>query len=417
MEMNRILADASSEARIIAAVADTPGLYAAAGHVAPDDFHGMEARDAWSRLTGDIRAGRPVFLSDYSIFTATVSDVVPLPEYVAEDARRIMVLSLARAALDCASGIARAAYGGDETAIRQALSRASEIAATRRGGTLAHIRSAIDELRAEMDDPEAGAARRVYTGIPPLDEKLGIERQTLTIVMARPSIGKTSLLAQISDMASERGQVVAVFSKEESRRQWARRAAFRRAGVSIVEFKAGQLSDDKLRRLSRELDAVHDRAALYVDSHAPQTTDDIAAECEAVRAEHGRLDMVIVDHIRHLADKADNEAHRLGRITWNLKIIAKRFDCAVIAAAQLSRGVEGQENKRPDLKDLRDSGEIEENADNVVGLYREKYYNPAADNVAELLIRKCREGERGAVVKTAFIEDRMSFERLQATNG
>ena len=125
---------------------------------------------------------------------------------------------------------------------------------------------------------------------------------------------------------------------------------------------------------------------------------------------HGASRAVVIDHIRHLADKADNETHRMGRITWALKVIAKRLNCAVVAAAQLSRGVEGQGDKRPDLKDLRDSGEIEENADNVVGLYREKYYSPESNDItAELLIRKCREGQRNAVIKMGFVEQTMAF--------
>lgn len=417
MTQTRQLYDIASEARLIASVADTPDLYPHAASVSPDDFGHFETRAAWLKLTADLKAGRAIFLTDYQAFSASAGDIVPLPEFVREDARRILSFSLARSALSCASDIAKAAYAAEEDGIRAALARAADVAAARTVDTLIAYREAIEELRDEIDNPEAAERARVLTGIKPLDFALGIERQTLTILMARPSIGKTSLLAQISDTASEAGQVVAVFTKEESRRQWARRISFRRAGISIQDFKAGKLSDDQLRKLSAEFSAAYDRDTLWLDSEPTQTTDQIAAACEGLKAKYGRLDLVMVDHVRHLADKADNETHRMGRITWGLKVLAKRLNCAVIAAAQLSRGVEGQSDKRPDLKDLRDSGEIEENADNVIGLYREKYYTPAADDItAEILIRKCREGQRNAVVKMGFIESTMAFVPLAKDN-
>lgn len=409
-DIRRPLWDDVAEARLISALADTPDLYPHAAHVQPSDFHSIEARAAWSGLVESIQHGRAVFISDYAAFQGLAGDVVPLAEFIKEDARRVMVHSLARAALEAAGGIAKAAYTTDEEQIRAAILRAGEIAAARTSETLTPYREAINELYEELDDPDAAARNVIRTGLKPLDAALGTERGTLTIVMARPSIGKTSLLAQISDSASEAGQVVAVFTKEETRRQWARRISFRRAGISILDVKQGKLTDEQTKRLLAEFDAAYSRETLWLDASAPQTTDQIAAACEGLKARMGRLDLVIVDHIRHLADKADNETHRMGKITWALKVIAKRLNCAVVAAAQLSRGVEGQGDKRPDLKDLRDSGEIEENADNVVGLYREKYYTPESQDItAELLIRKCREGQRNAVVKLGFVEQTMAF--------
>lgn len=413
----RQLYDMTAEARLISAIADTPDLYPHAAAVHPEDFGHFETRAAWQRLTADIRAGRAVFVTDYQTFSGSAGEIVPLPDFVKEDARRILSYSLSRAAMSCATDIAKAAYTADEDAIREALSKAATIASARSTDTLVAYRQAIAELREELENPEAAARMRVLTGIAPLDGALGIERQTMTVVMARPSMGKTSFLAQVSDAASEAGQVVAVFSKEESRRQWARRISFRRAGIGIPEFKAGNLSDERLRRLSAELDAAYGRDTLWLDSEPEQTTEQMAAACEGLKAKLGRLDLVLVDHARHVKAKADNEVHRMGKVTWGLKVLAKRLNCAVIVAAQLSRAVEGQSDPRPDLKDLRDSGEIEENADNVIGLYREKYYKPQTEDItAEILVRKCREGQRGAVIKLGFIEDTMAFVPLARTD-
>lgn len=418
MSDKRQLYDMTAEARLISAVADTPDLYPHAAIVQPEDFGHFETRAAWLKLTADIRSGRAIFVTDYQTFSASAGEVVPLAEFVREDARRVMAYSLSRAALACATDIAKAAYTSEEEQIRTALARAAAVAAARTTDTLISYRQAIEELRDEIDNPEAAARMRVLTGIKPLDAALGIERQTLTVLMARPSIGKTSLMAQISDTASEAGQVVAVFTKEESRRQWARRISFRRAGISIPDFKADKVGDEAMRRLTAEMNAAYERETLWIDSEPEQTTEQMAAACEGLKAKLGRLDLVLVDHARHVKAKADNEVHRMGRVTWGLKVLAKRLECAVIVAAQLSRGVEGQSDRRPDLKDLRDSGEIEENADNVIGLYREKYYAPETDDItAEILIRKCREGQRNAVIKLGFIEQTMAFVPLARTDG
>ena len=124
----------------------------------------------------------------------------------------------------------------------------------------------------------------------------------------------------------------------------------------------------------------------------------------------GALDFVLADHLRQFNDYADNETHRLGRVSWGLKMLAKNLDTRVICAAQLSRAVEGRSDKRPDLADLRDSGEIEENADNVIALYREQYYDPDANNDTEFIARKVRDGERGNVGKMLFESAYMNFQ-------
>jgi len=127
---------------------------------------------------------------------------------------------------------------------------------------------------------------------------------------------------------------------------------------------------------------------------------------------NARPDIVFIDHLRRIKDKGDNETQRLGMMTERLSDMAKELDCHVMVLAQLNREVENQNDKRPQLKDLRDSGQIEENADQVFMLYRDSYYNaskPELKNVAELWIRKFRDGVRDSAIKLSFDEKQQWF--------
>lgn len=262
--------------------------------------------------------------------------------------------------------------------------------------------------------PERLAARLVPTGLAKWDDALGggLERGTLTVLMARPSMGKTAALVQVADYVSEKGGTVAVFSKEMTSRQWLLRTACRRARVSILALRQRSASDAERNRVLAEISALSERETLVLDDSAPQTTGDVLAVCRRLNRT-GALSLVVADHLRLFADEGENENKRQGGISWALKRLAKSLDVPVLCAAQLNRGVEQGGDKKPDLKDLRDSGEIEENADVVTALYRDAYYtdNPL-DHTAELINRKARDGERNARARFGFLPAYMSFEPL-----
>lgn len=409
--MNQPLFDAYAEQRLVGAVAIAPDLFGHAAYLAPGDFYNVENRAAWARLVETIGHGRAVIPSDYATFYS--GDVVALPDFVAEDARRVALYSTARAAIEAASLIARKAYALEESELAEAIRAAQAILSRRRVGRILTAAEVVTELRETLERDDNSAF--VPTGLGVLDKALGIglERQTLSILMARPSMGKTAVLAQISDLVSQAGRRVIVFSREMSRLQWARRIVFRRARVNYQDWKQSKLSKNDLARLVAELNNVYERASLLFDGNdGSQTSDDVIAACEEVERKYGKLDMVLIDHLRLFSDKADNENHRQGRISWNLKQLARRLNVPVLCAAQLSRAVESMADKRPTLRDLRDSGEIEENADNVIALYREKYYNPDANNVIEFIFRKFRDGEINSQAHMAWIEPYSSLEAL-----
>lgn len=311
-----------------------------------------------------------------------------------------------------ATKLAQVAYqGGDARPVLAEIERSQMSAGD---GTALDAGAIAPEVWEAVAYPERQAERMVATGLRDWDALLGggLERGTLAVVMARPSMGKTALLVQIADYVTERGGTVAVFSLEMTSRQWLLRTACRRAKVSVLALKQGRATDDQRGRVLQEIAALSERRNLILDD-TPQTTDTARATCDRL-LRGGGLDLVIADHLRLFGDKGDNENKRQGNISWALKRLAKGLDIPVLCAAQLNRGVEQQGgDKRPDLKDLRDSGEIEENVDTAAALYRDSYYSDnSLDNTAELINRKARDGERNARARFAFIAPYMSFEPL-----
>lgn len=410
--------DHQTERRLIELTASAPETYRDSSFLPSEAFHHFENRAAWEHMTRDLQGGTPIDLLDYESFLDQSYPVIVAPGLAAKLAAQLADLLTARRALLHAGELAKAAHARDSVRLRELL-RQGESALVQAGAEhLNPARAAASEVIDLALDPAKIAATFLPCGIAPLDAALGggLDAATFTVLMSRPSVGKTAALCQMSDSITEAGRVCAVFSKEMTARQWVFRMACRRARVSFFALRQGKVDDDGRAAVMREAAELAERANLLIDDHTPQSSGDVLAACEAVLTRRGRLDYVLVDHLRLLSDTSDNETHRLGAISWNLKQLAKRTGARVVSAAQLSRLIEGKEDKRPDLRDLRDSGEIEENADNVIALYRQAYYavngsKESADKTAEFIVRKLRDGERGAVGYTVFVDSWMSFER------
>ena len=409
--MSETIYDSDAEYRLVLAVASEPSLYCHAPGLKSEHFRQIDAGLAWARLTGMILSGRPIYLSDF-LEIKVVSEVIPLPDFVRRDAETVRRLAACRQHLALASAIAKAAYRKDVECVSNLLRTALE-AEGYSADTLLPIRDGIDLALERALNREKLEASLLKTGLDRLDSALGggLELETLTLIAARPAMGKTAALVQIADNVSEAGGVVAFFQKEMSRGQIQNRLAARRAKVSLQHWRSGELDRFSETRLADELVGLSERAGLYLDCSTPQSTSDVYALCQSLGQKLGRLDLVIGDHVRLFSDSADNENHRLGKIAWNFKMLAKRLNTRVMLAVQLSRGVEYQANKQPDLKDIRDSGELEEDADNVVALHRPGYYDNSQDCTAEFIVRKARDGERNFVARQAFTKW-MSFEPL-----
>ncbi len=259
----------------------------------------------------------------------------------------------------------------------------------------------------------SGPNRKDYLGIPTgfayLDKKLGgMGRSDLIILAARPGVGKTSLALNIATHVAKQNTPVVVFSLEMNREQLAGRVLAAEAGVDSTIFRSGIEQDsvwENLAHMTEKLGGV----PLYLDDTSMITVSEMKSKVRQLNrtsraAGRKKVGLVVIDYLQlmNTGRRSENRVQELSDITRNLKIMAKDLDVPVMALSQLSRGVEkGRADHRPMLSDLRDSGSIEQDADVVMFISRDAYYNkddPEVDpNGAQLIIAKNRHGETGDV--------------------
>lgn len=240
----------------------------------------------------------------------------------------------------------------------------------------------------------------IPTGISALDEVTsGLNRSDLIIVGARPGMGKTSFALNVArNVAVLNKRVVAVFNLEMSREQMVNRFLSSEARVSSKKLRTGDLTPDEWSRISAAASVLCD-APIYLDDTASITVPEMKARLRRIP----NLGFVVVDYLQlmHSGKRAENRVNEVSEITRSLKIMAKELNVPIMVCAQLSRGTEKQTNHRPGLSDLRESGSIEQDADQVLFLYRPEYYTndnqdptaaPSA-NVAEVIVAKNRHGD------------------------
>ncbi|GHV25871.1 replicative DNA helicase [Clostridia bacterium] len=269
--------------------------------------------------------------------------------------------------------------------------------------TLVHIRDILPGTyeRIEMLDKLKGQIDGVPSGFTELDKlTTGFHPGELIIMGARPSMGKTSVLMNMVEYAALQGKkTCAVFSLEMPREQIAMRLLCSEARVDMQQVRAGKLSDDDWSRLSMALSPIA-ASSLYVDDTPGLTPSQLRSRCRRLKLEHG-LDLIGVDYLQLMGADQRSESRQVevSAISRALKGISQELRTPLIACAQLSRANAARQDKRPFLSDLRDSGSIEQDADIVMFLHRESYYDPETElkNQAELIISKQRNGALGTV--------------------
>lgn len=242
----------------------------------------------------------------------------------------------------------------------------------------------------------------IPTGIKELDRVImGLNKSDLILLAARPGMGKTSFSLNIAEHASTvKEKTVAFFSLEMSKEQLVSRLLSSKGQISGQSLKMGRLNEKEWERLIEAGDILS-KASLYIDDTPGITIPEMKAKLRRL----GKVDLVIIDYLQLMtsARRIDNRVQEISEITRNLKIMAKEFDVPVITLSQLSRASEQRTDHRPVLSDLRDSGSIEQDADIVLFLYREGYYeNGEIDenqdkNSGECIIAKNRHGETRSV--------------------
>jgi replicative DNA helicase len=249
----------------------------------------------------------------------------------------------------------------------------------------------IDTLR--LNPRSKGGIYGLPTGIGALDRTLGGLEPGVYIVAARPGMGKTALMLQMAREICRRGLRVAVFTSEMSEQQVAERLASAMAEVELRALKRGDVTDEDYRRVLEAIAEIADWPLTVIDK-APLRPADVLADLMRLRVEHGKVDVVFIDGLWLMApnDRRENRTQTLGAISREMKRIQRQLGIPIVMAHQLNRSVEYRADKRPVLADLRDSGDVEQDADIVLFLYRDRYYqhdSPMGDTL-ELWIAKNR---------------------------
>ena len=246
-----------------------------------------------------------------------------------------------------------------------------------------------------------GALTGLTSGFTDLDNKLsGLQKSDLILLAARPSMGKTAFGINIATNSALKGNArVAIFSLEMSKEQLVQRIISSTAHVDLQKIISGNLVDDEWLQVVNSMGPLS-QMGIYIDDTAGISLMEMKAKCRRLKIEKG-LDLVLVDYLQlmQLGGHQESRQQEISAISRGLKGLAKEMECPVIALSQLSRAPELRSDHRPILSDLRESGAIEQDADIVMFLYRDEYYNQESEkkNIGELIIAKHRNGPTGNI--------------------
>ena len=279
------------------------------------------------------------------------------------------------------------------------------------------VLSNLDKLNALQQHD--GAITGVPTGFKDVDHIFnGLQKSDLILVAARPAMGKTAFTLNIAqNVTMLYDKTVAFFSLEMGKEQLVGRILSSVAGVSSEKLRRANMDPADWEKVIAAADRMS-KSKLFIDDTPGLTVQDMRSKLRRLKVEHG-LDLVIVDYIqlmqgRNSGKGSENRQQEVSEISRNLKLIAREFNVPVIALSQLSRSVESRPDKRPVLSDLRESGSLEQDADIVIFLYRDKYYdeNSEKGDNAEVLIRKNRNGSVGTV-ELQFVGELTQFRDVE----
>jgi len=274
----------------------------------------------------------------------------------------------------------------------------------------------LDRVQEMADNPMDVTG--VPTGFADLDRMTsGLQAGDLVVLAARPSMGKTSFAVNIAEhVALNEGLPVAVFSMEMGAAQLAVRIVGSIGRVNQGNLRTGKLTDEEWPRLTEAIERLRN-VSLHIDETPGLTPSELRANARRLARSCGKLGLIVVDYLQLMsgsgASSSENRATELGEISRGLKMLAKELQCPVIALSQLNRSVEQRTDKRPMMSDLRESGAIEQDADIIMFIYRDDYYNKDSKepNIAEIIIGKQRNGPTGTV-KLFFQKNQTRFETL-----
>ena len=354
---------------------------------------------------------RGVYQENCESYMAEIMRVTPTAANVLEYAAIVRDRALLRRLGEAADEINSLVYedSGEAEAKLEAAER--KIYALRQGrnvGGLLPVAQVVQSVFDEMNEAAASGNKipGVPTGFPDLDRTiLGLNPSELILVAGRPGMGKTAIALNMAlHVGMNEHKTVAIFSLEMSREQLTTRLLSRASLVPLQNLLTGQLSDQQWRSVADAAQSLS-TTDIRIDDNPTLTVSDMNAQCRRVP----NLGLVVIDYLQLMQSAGsghswsnESRTQAVSDISRMLKIMAKELNVPVICASQLSRANESRQDKRPMLSDLRESGSIEQDADVVIGLYRDGYYNKESENptIAEAIVLKNRKGTTGTVELT-----------------
>lgn len=330
--------------------------------------------------------------------------------------------SMMRKLIKLNEGIANSCYAGKEP-LEQILEMTEksvfELLQRRSVGEYVPIKQVVLNAleRIEKASKNKGVVTGIPTGFIDLDYKLsGLQPSDLVLVAARPSMGKTAFVLNIAQhVAFKKEKGVAVFSLEMSKEQLVNRLFALESQVDSQMLRTGNLKDSDWEKLI-EGAGIIGRSNLIIDDTPSISVSELRSKCRKYKLEHN-IELVIIDYLQLMMGSAgkrqESRQQEISEISRSLKALARELNVPVVALSQLSRAVESRPDKRPMLSDLRESGAIEQDADVVMFIYRDEYYNKDSDKKrqAEIIIAKQRNGPIGTV-DLAWLADYTKFANL-----
>ena len=356
------------------------------------------------------KAGGVTYISELS---ASVPTTANLGAYI----RIVEEKSTLRRLIKASTAIIEESYNGGsdvEKVIDSAQKKMFDIAEKKDSKEYEALSNVLERgfLEKERLFNNKGEITGVGSGIRALDDKTsGFQKGDMVLIAARPSMGKTTFSLNIAENAAlKEGKSVVIFSLEMSKEQLAYKLLCSQASVDMLKLRTGNLEDADWERIAMATGPLS-KAKIYIDDTAGMPIMEMRSKCRKIKMEHG-IDMILIDYLQLMSGSSgsDNRQQEVSEISRGIKALAKEMECPIIALSQLSRAPEQRADHRPMLSDLRESGSIEQDADVVMFLYRDEYYNKETEEkgIGECIIAKQRNGPVGTV-KMAWIGAHSKF--------
>ena len=435
----------STEAEISvlgAMLQDSTAVLRAAEQLVPEDFYHPEHKEIFTVMTDMNRRQTAIDLVTVQTELSNKGSLdgvggikylmkiirdVPTTANVQEYINIVREKSTLRKLIAASQGIMKDCYGQNKE-LQEVLSSAEksifDIVMNRQGGEeLRPVGEALEVAYQKIEELAKlkGELAGVPTGFIDLDSMLtGLHPGELIIVGARPAMGKTSFAMNIAEHAAlNKGKTTAIFTLEMPREQIAMRMLCSDARVDMQRVRKGTLHDDDWIRLAKTLGPLS-ASHIYIDDTAGLSPTQLRSRCRRLMMDTGKLDLVVIDYLGLMRSdgRAESRNMEVSEISRALKAIPLELKIPIVACAQLSRANKDRIDKRPVLSDLRDSGSIEQDADVVMFLHREEYYNKDTEdkNIGEVIVSKQRSGPLGTV-KLAWLSEFTTFANLARENG